>query len=107
LGDILAFSHSLEEHWQHLRTLFNQLQQYGILINPAMCVFRASEVTFLGNSYSFQEMASPTFRCFKTSHPTKGKMAEIDISNLSPLHFISNYLLELITLSFWDDAVVS
>jgi hypothetical protein len=38
LDDILVFSHSLEEHEQHLRTLFNQLQQHGILINPAKCV---------------------------------------------------------------------
>jgi hypothetical protein len=50
--DILVFSHSLEEHEQHLRTLFNQLQRYGILINPAKCVFRASEVTFLGYKVS-------------------------------------------------------
>jgi hypothetical protein len=48
LDDILIFSHSLEEHEQHLRTLFNQLQQYGILINSSKCVFRASGVTFFG-----------------------------------------------------------
>jgi hypothetical protein len=50
--DILVFSHSLEEHEQHLRTLFNQLQQYGIVINSSNCVFRASEITFLGYKVS-------------------------------------------------------
>jgi hypothetical protein len=46
--DILIFSRSLEEHEQHLWALFNRLQRYGILINLAKCVFRASEITFLG-----------------------------------------------------------
>jgi hypothetical protein len=52
LDDILVFSRSLEEDEQHLRTLFNQLQRYGIIINPAKCVFRAPEVTFLGYKVS-------------------------------------------------------
>jgi cytoskeleton-associated protein 5 len=47
LDDILVFCRSLEEHEQHLSGLFNQLQRYGIIINPAKCVFRAPEVTFL------------------------------------------------------------
>ena len=45
---ILIFSRSLEEHEQHLRALFDQLQKYGILINPVKCVFRVPEITFLG-----------------------------------------------------------
>jgi hypothetical protein len=49
LDDILVFSQSLEEH---LRTLFNQLQRYGIIINPPKCVFRAAEVTCLSYQMS-------------------------------------------------------
>jgi hypothetical protein len=48
MDDVLVFSQSLEEHKQHLRALFTQLQRYGIIINPAKCIFRAPEVTFLG-----------------------------------------------------------
>jgi hypothetical protein len=48
LDDMLVYSRSLEEHELHLRAPFDQLQRYGILINPAKSVFRASEVTFLG-----------------------------------------------------------
>jgi hypothetical protein len=47
LDDILVFFGSLEEHEQHMRTLFNQLQKYGSIIKPAKCVFLAPEVTFL------------------------------------------------------------
>jgi hypothetical protein len=52
LDDILVLSRSLEEHEHHLRALFNQLQRYGIIINPAKYVFRAPEVTFLGYKVS-------------------------------------------------------
>jgi hypothetical protein len=34
LDDILIFSRPLEEHEQHLRALFDRLQNYGILITP-------------------------------------------------------------------------
>jgi hypothetical protein len=52
IDDILIFSHTLEEHEHHLRTVFDRLQTYGILINPAKCVFKASEVIFLGYKVS-------------------------------------------------------
>jgi hypothetical protein len=48
IDNILVYSHSPEEHEQHLWALFKQLQAYGILLNPRKCVFRAAEVTFLG-----------------------------------------------------------
>jgi hypothetical protein len=52
VDDILVFSRSPEEHEQHLRILFRQLQAHGILINPAKCIFAAPEVTFLGYKVS-------------------------------------------------------
>jgi hypothetical protein len=48
VDDILVFSRSHEDHERHLGAIFGRLQTYWILINPAKCVFRASEVTFLG-----------------------------------------------------------
>jgi hypothetical protein len=51
VDDILVFSQSLE-HEEHPRTLFNQLQTYGIVINTAKCVFQATKVTFLGYKVS-------------------------------------------------------
>jgi hypothetical protein len=46
--NILVYSFSPQEHERHLRTLFRQVQAYGILLSPSKCVFRAAEVTFLG-----------------------------------------------------------
>jgi hypothetical protein len=47
LDDILVFSRSSEEHDQHLCTLFTKLQNYGILLNLAKCIFRVPKISFL------------------------------------------------------------
>jgi hypothetical protein len=52
LDDILVFSRSAEEHDQHLRILFTKLQNSGILLNPAKCVFLISEISFFGYKFS-------------------------------------------------------
>jgi hypothetical protein len=48
LDDILVFSHSSEEHEQHLRSLFSRLQEYGILLSTRPNVFRVHEIAFIG-----------------------------------------------------------
>lgn len=52
LDDFLVFSRDEREHENHLRRLFNKLQEYGLVINMSKCVFGASSVTFLGYSVS-------------------------------------------------------
>ena len=37
IDNILVFSHSPQEHDQHLGILFTQLQNYDILLNPSKC----------------------------------------------------------------------
>jgi len=44
IDDILVFSHSPQEHDEHLRTLFTQFKKLGILLNPSKCVFRVPEI---------------------------------------------------------------
>ena len=48
LDDIIIASNSLEEHIEHLRQIFTILQENGLQINPAKCVF-ATAVEFLGH----------------------------------------------------------
>jgi hypothetical protein len=43
LDDIIIASHSLEEHIEHLWQIFTILQENGLQINPAKCVFAAVE----------------------------------------------------------------
>lgn len=48
IDDILIASTSEEEHLDHLTTLFQRLQEYGVVINAAKCNFGQSKVKFLG-----------------------------------------------------------
>lgn len=52
IDDILVASSSEDEHEEHLRIIFERLQQYGIVVNISKCVFAKPEVTFLGFSVS-------------------------------------------------------
>ena len=52
IDDILIASTSLEEHLQHLETVFQRLKDYGVVINSSKCVFGRSEVRFLGYQVS-------------------------------------------------------
>jgi hypothetical protein len=50
LDDLIIVSHTLEEHHEHLRQIFTILQENGLQINPAKCVFAAAAVVeFLGH----------------------------------------------------------
>ena len=50
IDDFLVASSNLEQHLQHLRTLFERLASNGLLINSEKCQFGRSEIEFLGHS---------------------------------------------------------
>jgi Reverse transcriptase (RNA-dependent DNA polymerase) len=52
LDDHLIASRMLDEHLQHLRTYFQLLQDNGLKINPAKCVFAVADIDFLGHRVS-------------------------------------------------------
>jgi hypothetical protein len=49
LDDHIIANRTLEEHYDHLRQFFTILQENGLLINSAKCMFAASAVEFLGH----------------------------------------------------------
>ncbi len=49
LDDHIFASRTLEEHYGHLRQFFTILQENGMQINPAKCLFAASAMEFLGH----------------------------------------------------------
>ena len=49
LDDHLIASRTLEEHLLHLQQFFQVLQENGLTINPAKCVFAVSSLKFLGH----------------------------------------------------------
>jgi hypothetical protein len=57
LDNLIIASHTLEEHHEHLRQIFTILQENGLQINPAMCVFdAAAAVEFLDHRVGQQDV---------------------------------------------------
>lgn len=46
--DVLVASVNGEEHFKHLRLIFDRLKQYGLKLNPNKCVLGQHSVVFLG-----------------------------------------------------------
>ncbi|GFX14043.1 hypothetical protein TNCV_612481 [Trichonephila clavipes] len=47
IDDLLVASSSEAEHIQHLRLLFQRLDQYGLSVNPSKCTFGVTTLNFL------------------------------------------------------------
>ncbi|BHF81012.1 hypothetical protein SprV_0702414100 [Sparganum proliferum] len=47
IDDLLVTSSTAEEHMEHLATVFDRLQQFGVVLNPSKCVFGVSSLEFL------------------------------------------------------------
>ncbi|XP_076278431.1 uncharacterized protein LOC143208168 [Lasioglossum baleicum] len=61
IDDILVASSSEEEHAEHLRVVFQRLNEHYLRVNPSKCVFGVSEIEFLGhtiNSSGIKPLAS-------------------------------------------------
>uniref|UniRef100_A0A1X7UDE6 Reverse transcriptase domain-containing protein n=1 Tax=Amphimedon queenslandica TaxID=400682 RepID=A0A1X7UDE6_AMPQE len=63
IDDVLVASCSPQEHKDHLRLIFQRLQQHNIAINPAKCELGLSQLTFLGHLVS-EDGISKLFRNF-------------------------------------------
>ncbi|BHF70922.1 hypothetical protein SprV_0401397500 [Sparganum proliferum] len=54
-------SSTAEEHMEHLAMVFDRLQQFGVVLNPSMCVFGVPSLEFLGHladSHSIRPLPS-------------------------------------------------
>lgn len=54
LDDILVFSRSRQDHIEHLRQLFQRLDQHGLVVNVDKCQFGRTVIDFLGHRISPQ-----------------------------------------------------
>lgn len=48
IDDFLITSEDETRYYEHLKVLFKRLSEYGVIINPAKCVFGVNKITFLG-----------------------------------------------------------
>ena len=52
IDDVMRATSSADEHLHHLECIFQCLFHYGIVINPAKCVFSVTSLDFLGHHVS-------------------------------------------------------
>nr|XP_012151025.1 PREDICTED: uncharacterized protein K02A2.6-like [Megachile rotundata] len=50
IDDFVIASEDEKQHYEHLDILFKRFSKYGVVINPAKCVFGVKEISFLGYS---------------------------------------------------------
>lgn len=58
VDDILVMSKTLDEHIQHLRIVFDKLQQANLTLNQEKCEFGKSQIKFLGHIISAEGMTT-------------------------------------------------
>ena len=54
IDDLLVASENEAEHLEHLRILFERLEQNWLVVNPAKCQFGFTEIDFLGHHITKQ-----------------------------------------------------
>ena len=52
LDDVNIFSHTYEQHLQHLEEVFKRIEKAGLKINPDKCHFSTQSLQFLGHIIS-------------------------------------------------------
>jgi len=52
MDDVLVVSESKLQHEDHLRTVFERLDRFGLLLNVNKCIFGDEQIDFLGYSIS-------------------------------------------------------
>ena len=76
IDDFLIASNDESQHREHLKILFNRLNNYGVVINPTKYEFGVREITFLGYSINSDRIRPPPERVeaiIKLSKPANAK----------------------------------
>ena len=89
LDDILIASETREEHKQHLKILFDRLQEHGLVIKLKKCQFGVAEIDFLGhtvNKYGIQPLPSKVKAITDYARPNHVKALERFIGMVNFYH---------------------
>ena len=52
IDDIVIYSHNVEQHAEHLRLIFEKLEEHGLQLKRSKCTFASSKVDLLGYTIS-------------------------------------------------------
>ncbi|GJS32512.1 retrotransposon-related protein [Tanacetum coccineum] len=66
--DILIYSKSEEEHWGHLRTVLQIMQQHTLFAKESKCTFAANKMEYLGHIISDKGVSTDPTKIQATKH---------------------------------------
>ena len=74
LGDLIVYSHSHDDHLQHLRKVFLKCRRYGISLNPMKSQFALNEENLLGHIVSAEGVKIDLVRVEAIQHLVNTKV---------------------------------
>ena len=92
IDDVLVFSRSLNEHLQHLEMVIDRLQEVGLKLKPAKCLFIRQEVEYLGHIITPSGLkTNPRLIAAVQNFPTPSNLREVRqfLGRRSQNHFMS------------------
>jgi cleavage and polyadenylation specificity factor subunit 1 len=99
IDDILIASETVEKHMQHLKAVFERLEEYGVQINPAKCVFGQKSLEFLSHEITEKGIA-PTQEKIKAINdftiPTSVKQTQRFLGMINFYHRFIPQLAEIL-----------
>ena len=69
LDDMLVYSRTLEEHYEHVKAVLQKLQEHKLYANPEKCIFFADKIEYMWDSFYPTKALLPIrtkFKPFKT-----------------------------------------
>ncbi|GAB0100137.1 uncharacterized protein DMENIID0001_161310 [Sergentomyia squamirostris] len=100
LDDIIVFGKDLEEHDRTLKLTLQTLEEAGVLLNAAKCVFRTSQIEFLGHIIS-NKGVQPTESKVEAIQGFRAPESKEEIrSFLGLVTYVGRYLPNLATITF-------
>lgn len=97
--DIIIVGKTAEEHDQRLQNVMKRLEEYDIVLNRDKCVFRATQIKFLGhilNAEGISPSQDKIDAILKFSPPTSPEQVR---SFLGMVNFLGQYIPDLATMT--------
>ena len=80
IDDIVVHSKTWEDHVKHIRTVLEQLKQFGLTANPKKCVWGVAEIEYLGYMVGRGKVSIPQLRV-KALREYKRPMTKKDLKS--------------------------